>query len=380
MDTAQVLRRSGGWVLRFFPVSAGAPPPKIDTVRLALCLLNGRLAAAEAVIVSGGGRAAPRLVELRLPPFVPLKDVQDLASLNWRVFPRTTEPVLPRILQTHAAGRHVLVACAPHSVLRAPFWRQVWGGEDRPDSVPEPDPPSAELWRCPWPDLAIIRALDAPRPPGRRRRPVLPFWTFNQLFDCDPWQSVPPSRRGLEYARYLRRLRTALWWYSHRGIPVRPMSGSLWHIRAGLQRRGRDPADPASWEGDSLRGLLRPMPDFFFEFLEDVPGVLASVPPESVVFGAQRLSAVPWCLGADCMAGIVLVDGRPVARILFWFNWYETDIEPVMARVADLASSRGWQRISWLVPAHPFVCDLRSGELDLRLPGDFPSDWFDEPL
>lgn len=149
MDTAQVLRRSGGWVLRFFPVSAGAPPPKIDTVRLALCLLNGRLAAAEAVIVSGGGRAAPRLVELRLPPFVPLKDVQDLASLDWRVFPRTTEPVLPRILQTHAAGRHVLVACAPHSVLRAPFWRQVWGGEDRPDSAPEPDPPSAELWRCP---------------------------------------------------------------------------------------------------------------------------------------------------------------------------------------------------------------------------------------
>jgi len=377
VDIGQVIRGSDAWILRPPSQPAGSHPPGAERFHTALYLLNGRLAAAEAVIAPAG--RAVRLIDLRLAPFVPQRDVRDLASLDWHVFPKTRAPVLPRVLQAHTTDHFVLAACAPLSVLRLPFWRQVRGG-DRPDSVPEPDPPSVEVWRCPWPDIRVVRSLDPQRRTGALRRLILPFWTYRQFFDRDPWREVPFARRGLEYARYVRRLRTALWWCLRCGAPVRPVVGQIWHIRAGLLRRGRDPADPASWDGDHLRRLVRPMPAIFFDLIENVPGSLAAVSPGSVVLGAQRLSAVPWCPGADCMACVVLADGRQVARLFVWFNWLEIGptIEPVVARLADFAESRGWFRILWLVPAHPFVSDRTSGDLDLRLPGDFPSEWFDE--
>jgi len=206
----QVVRRSDAWVIRCASLSAGSFSPDFETVPLALNLLNGRLAAATALLAHAG-RAA-RLLELRLAPFTPETDVRDLASLRWQAFHFSRDPVLPRVLHATGYSRFRVVSCTPFSVVRLPFRRQIWGRQ-HPDTLLDSDGTGAnrvEEWRCPWPDVAVVRALEPLRRAGVLRRMVLPFWTYRQFFERDPWRSVPFAARGLEYARYLRRLRTAL--------------------------------------------------------------------------------------------------------------------------------------------------------------------------
>lgn len=155
------------------------------------------------------------------------------------------------------------------------------------------------------------------------------------------------------------------------------MVAPVWAVRAGLIARGHDPANSASWEGERLRGLFRPMPAVVFDLVEDVPGALAAASPRRVLVGVQRLTATPWCFATDGLACAILVRGQPVARLFVWCDWLQIGptVYSVVDRLIDFAEARGWKRFAWCSSPQTFVSSLSTGDLELRLPGDVPSAW-----
>lgn len=348
-----------------------APDSLIDretqSIAVELSLLNGRKTVAE-LAVKKKKDGTLKVVEVLLPKDLYPEEIEDIADLRWYVFPKKERgrKVLPFVSFWEHSGTALVACISPrYGVNRKSFAEQqrfVEGVEVFPDE---------ERLLCWWPDCRMWEVMKRTKECFRLlpvKELVLPFYTFSE------WLKRPGAGsddKGLEYAAYLRGLRTVLLYCRQKGIEVRLTLGNAEKAHEIFSEKELDPSNPWSW---SLVGQdLDEMPDVYVE--KRFPG------PVCVVGSGQKVAAalsffshMPDSPSVDC-AAVSLQSGKAhLGDVILWMNPLAGDraLHTANDVLADIMWQYGADELYVVEDTLPFQDE--SGEMLVPAPSDIRAD------
>lgn len=270
-------------------------------------LPNGRLT--EVTVCALRVRGGFRVTGLLLDKDLSREDVQDLAELEWHVFPKdkpgTRVPPVVRFWN-EPQQENVVAACVPDYPRSG--WR-AWepgGAGNMWDQI--------EL--CPWPKFqAVVRfkeLFDAAREKKAGFMAAV-FYSFGEYCRKSAVQGTPISDLGTEYAQYLAYFRTFLMVGEILRFPVLIKIGDVDRALEAIKEHGLKAEDPSAWE--KIGGELEDMPEILVEEEWMANGPFPELTGIAAPMGHLGKGGYIDCLVAELFSG-----GNLVGRLVYWPN------------------------------------------------------------
>lgn len=271
-------------------------------------LVNGRLT--EVTVCARQVRGGFRVTELLLDKQLPFEDVQDLAELEWHVFPKDkpgTRVPPPVRFWEQPDLENVVAACVSS---RFPFPHEDW----QPWEGFGSKWPWMEL--CPWPNfrLAVGFAKALARQQGKIVK--IAFYPLQEYLGKQVALGTNVPNPGIAYSRYLRDLRTFLWIAREWDIPVVLKLGCVDRALEAMKKRGLDPGETQSW--DAVADSFPDMPEVLVEekWASDVRGRAGDFRANVGLMGHLGKAG-----HVDCaVAELFDLEDVLVGRIVCWLN------------------------------------------------------------
>ena len=298
-----------------------SPEVKIDRktheATVELNLLNGRKTEID-LAIKRKKDGTQKIVELLLPKGLSKEDVDDIAGLHWRIFPAKERgrKLLP-VVDCWEKGGEVLVACLSqkYGIEKKSFAAQ-WRFAEDPEVPPDP-----ERLLCWWPDPHAWEIMKETKTYSKYfplQGYALPFYTFSEWFKRPDTKDVVYAERALEYARYIRRLRTMLLFCRQKNIPVNLTVGKVEKAFDVFEKKSLDPTEQTSWA--YAASLFEEMPDVLVEkILPCGPAGIVSSRRQAeatlTYFSHMPESPMLDCVGASIHSGKTRLCG-----LIAWLN------------------------------------------------------------
>lgn len=291
------------------------------------------------------------------------EDLEDIASLYWYIIPKKHQgKKLPPVFNVWEFDHCLVVACLPPNDQKwVPLERQL------KSNITE------EELLCPFPDYAFMDIFKTEFKKLKKSLPVnqfcFPFYTFDEYFKkLSEVENVvlTPGEKAVEYARYLRKLRTEIMLARGLGLEIILKIGNVDQMKAEINRREMDVNDPASWP--AVMPVLDDMPEVIVtEERHGIKGVVTS--PVYVSF--SHIGHWGNAGTVDCIGAVIHTKETVLNEIRIWLNPVKP-FDDAMNRATDIILERANQynasEIIGIEGILPFeVCNC-CGKQTLRVP------------
>ena len=199
------------------------------------------------------------------------------------------------------------------------------------------------------------------------------FFTFSEWFARPDVQGA--ADRALEYVRYIRRVRTSLYFCRLCGLNARLRLGSVKKAEEAFARRGLDPARPSSWA--AVAGEFETMPEFAVEEKAACGPLGVTVAKRETRAAVSMYSHLPDAgEGIDCVGATIQSGSRHLCDLLVWPNPLLSAagtgaIEGAVDALYGELDRRGVRTVTVLEGVLPFEACPECGEMALRVPTEW---------
>lgn len=349
---------------------------------LALHYLNGT-AVGFSLVARRRPNGTWKVTEALLDKDAPLLEsaVEDFAALRWCVFPGDQRGrKLPPVVALWEEGGLVIAAVLPPE----------YGGKELPLAEQERwfdegegggEPPDRDRLLCWWPDPRVWNEMKGVVRETAKVVPVgkdvdIAFYTFSEWFARPDLLGV--ADRAAEYAQYVRRIRTMLYFCRVRGLNARVKLGNVKRAEEVFVRRGLDAARPSSWAAAAVE--FDPMPEFVLEEKAACGSAGTVVAAQEVKAAVGFYSHFPGgSSGADCVGALLQAGSRHLCDVLLWPNpllMAGGRVEDAVDGLWERLEYRGVREVSVLDGVLPFEVCSECGGMALRV----PTEWVEEPV